>query len=279
MQAHEAISEGALVLSAIVLAASFPHRALIHPQPMAAPGPAVPARSASCPAQPAAAPAEKPAAAPAEKTQAKASAHSSRREGREKQTHERTIVVSLEDRRLALVEDGRVKAVYTVAVGKDATPSPTGSFTIVERVENPTYYHDGKVIPPGPDNPVGDRWMGLSRAGYGIHGTNAPRSIGKAASHGCIRMSRHDLESLFAQVRTGDTVEIVGERDAGTIALFGAPVVPGTAATVPAKAGPQPAVEAVSERPAAEQPAAEQPAAAQPGLTAAAEPAAMQLGQ
>ena len=266
MQAHEAISEGVLVLSAIVLAASFPHRALIHPQPMAAPGPAVPAPSATCPAQ--------PAVAPAEKTQAKASGHSSRREGREKQTHERTIVVSLEDRRLALVEDGRVKAVYTVAVGKDATPSPTGTFTIVERVENPTYYHDGKVIPPGPDNPVGDRWMGLSRAGYGIHGTNAPRSIGKAASHGCIRMSRRDLESLFAQVRTGDTVEIVGERDAETIALFGAPVVPGTAATVLARAEPQPAVEAASERPDAKQ-----PAVAQPGLTAAAEPAAMQLGQ
>ncbi|MGA8159576.1 MAG: L,D-transpeptidase [Acidobacteriaceae bacterium] len=152
----------------------------------------------------------------------------------------RTIVVSLEDRRLALLEDGVVKKVYPVAVGKDATPSPTGTFTIVARVTDPTYYHDGKVIPAGPENPVGTRWMGLSQKGYGIHGTNAPRSIGKAASHGCIRMGRRDLEDLFAQVRAGDVVEIVGERDAETAAIFGMPAMPGTAATtVLAKAEPQ----------------------------------------
>lgn len=153
----------------------------------------------------------------------------------------RTIVVSLEDRRLALLEDGVVKKVYPVAVGKDATPSPTGTFTIVARVTNPTYYHDGKVIPAGPENPVGTRWMGLSQKGYGIHGTNAPRSIGKPASHGCIRMGRRDLEDLFAQVRAGDVVEIVGERDAETAAIFGAPAGAATPAvtTVLAKAEPQ----------------------------------------
>ena len=133
----------------------------------------------------------------------------------------RVIVVSLEDRRLALVEDGAVMKVYPVAVGQDTTPSPTGTFTIVERVENPTYYHEGKVVPPGPGNPVGTRWMGLSQHGYGIHGTNAPRSIGKAASHGCIRMRQADLEELFAEVRSGDTVEIVGERNEETAAIFG----------------------------------------------------------
>lgn len=145
--------------------------------------------------------------------------------------HVRTIVVSLEDRRLALVEDGAVKKVYKVAVGKEATPSPTGTFTIGARVANPTYYHDGKVVPPGPDNPVGTRWMGLSKKGYGIHGTNAPRSIGKAASHGCIRMGQRDLEDLYAQVRSGDAVEIVGERNEETEAIFGGvPVAPGMAA-------------------------------------------------
>jgi|ERR1700728_179723 lipoprotein-anchoring transpeptidase ErfK/SrfK len=153
----------------------------------------------------------------------------------------RVIVVSLEDRRLALVEDGAVTKVYKVAVGRDATPSPTGTFTIVQRVENPTYYHDGVVVPPGPGNPVGTRWMGLSQKGYGIHGTNAPRSIGKAASHGCIRMRQKDLEELYAEVRSGDTVEIVGERNEETAAIFGAaPALPGASAsaqTVVADAG------------------------------------------
>lgn len=138
----------------------------------------------------------------------------------------RMIVVSLQDRRLALVENGEVKAVYPVAVGKTSTPSPTGTFTIVNHVVNPTYYHHGKVIPPGPENPVGNRWMGLSVPGYGIHGTNVQRSIGKAVSHGCIRVGRRDLEKLFAQVRVGDTVEIIGTRDEQTEAIFGVPAAP-----------------------------------------------------
>jgi len=102
----------------------------------------------------------------------------------------RVIIVSLEDHKLALVEDGKVKKIYPVAVGKTSTPSPVGTFTIERRVMNPTYSHDGRVVPPGPNNPVGDRWMGLSIPGYGIHGTNVPSSIGNAASHGCIRWSR-----------------------------------------------------------------------------------------
>ena len=130
-------------------------------------------------------------------------------------------MVSLEDRKLALVEDGQVKKVYTVAVGKPSTPSPVGTFTIERRVANPTYRHDGKTILPGPGNPVGTRWMGLSKHGYGIHGTNEPKSIGKAASHGCIRMSRADLEEFYGLVAVGDTVELVGQRNDETAQLFG----------------------------------------------------------
>ena len=133
----------------------------------------------------------------------------------------RMIVVSIPDRKLALIENGAVKKVFPVAVGKESTPSPSGSFRIVSRVSNPTYYHEGKIVPPGPANPVGTRWMGLSEHGYGIHGTNAPGSIGKAASHGCIRMGRADLEQLFAMVQVGDAVEIRAERDAQTAAIFG----------------------------------------------------------
>ncbi len=143
----------------------------------------------------------------------------------------RVIVVSLEDRKLALVEDGQVKKVYSVAVGKPSTPSPVGTFTIERRVANPTYHHDGKTILPGPGNPVGTRWMGLSKHGYGIHGTNEPRSIGKAASHGCIRMAKGDLEEFYELVAEGDTVELVGQRNEETAQLFGNGENPATAAS------------------------------------------------
>lgn len=153
----------------------------------------------------------------------------------------RTIVVSLEDRKLALVEDGVVKKIYTVAVGKPSTPSPVGSFTIERRVMNPTYSHNGKVVAPGPNNPVGTRWMGLSIRGYGIHGTNEPHSIGKAASHGCIRMAKADLEELYPMVQVGDSVELVGQRNDETAKLFGDGPMPATT---------QPALTAAAATPA-----------------------------
>lgn len=153
----------------------------------------------------------------------------------------RRIVVSIPDRRLALVEDGKVKKVFPVAVGKAGTPSPSGSFRIVNRVSHPTYYHKGKVIASGPVNPVGTRWIGLSEHGYGIHGTNEPSSIGKAASHGCIRMARADLEQLFELVKAGDAVEIRAERDEETASLFatttGTPTSGSDAGTLLAEAG------------------------------------------
>jgi lipoprotein-anchoring transpeptidase ErfK/SrfK len=83
------------------------------------------------------------------------------------EAHTRRIVVSLEDRKLALVVDGQVKKVYSVAVGNPSTPSPVGSFTIALRASNPTYHHNGKTVLPGPGNPVGTRWMGLSIPGLG----------------------------------------------------------------------------------------------------------------
>jgi lipoprotein-anchoring transpeptidase ErfK/SrfK len=156
----------------------------------------------------------------------------------------RVIVVSLEDRKLALVEDGQVKKVYTVAVGKPSTPSPVGTFHIERRVANPTYRHNGKTVLPGPGNPVGTRWMGLSKQGYGIHGTNEPKSIGKAASHGCIRMAKSDLEEFYELVAEGDTVELVGERNEETVRLFGdiqnpaAPAPQPAATTVASNAKP-----------------------------------------
>jgi hypothetical protein len=173
----------------------------------------------------------------------------------------RVIVVSLEDRKLALIEDGQVKKVYSVAVGKPSTPSPEGTFTIERRVVNPVYHHDGKTVQPGPGNPVGTRWMGLNIRGYGIHGTNAPKSIGKAASHGCIRMAKPDLEELYSMVAVGDTVELVGERNQETSQLFG----DGQQPVAPVQ---QPVLSAHGETPAMASPAITR------GATAAVDPAA-----
>ncbi len=126
----------------------------------------------------------------------------------------RRIVVSIPDRKLAVVEADAILRVFDVAVGAPSSPSPIGTFIIVSRLENPTYYGSGKVIAPGPDNPLGTRWLGLSLAGYGIHGTDRPSSIGHARSHGCIRLRNQDVEVLFPLVRAGDIVELHAERPA-----------------------------------------------------------------
>jgi lipoprotein-anchoring transpeptidase ErfK/SrfK len=131
----------------------------------------------------------------------------------------RRVVVSIPDRKLAVIEDGTVE-VYEVAVGKPSTPSPIGTFTIVNRLAHPTYYRPGVVIGPGERNPLGTRWMGLSQKGYGIHGTSEPASIGSAKSHGCIRLRNADVERLYERLRPGDVVELHAERTPEIEQLF-----------------------------------------------------------
>jgi L,D-transpeptidase catalytic domain len=133
----------------------------------------------------------------------------------------RVVLVSLPDRKLAVLDEGIVIATFPIAVGAKDSPSPTGDFLIVSRLANPTYYHPGTIVGPGKDNPVGTRWLGLSQKGYGIHGTNAPRSIGHAASHGCIRLRNRDMERLFTMLQVGDVVQIRGERDGQIAEVFG----------------------------------------------------------
>lgn len=137
----------------------------------------------------------------------------------------RRIVVSIPDRKLAVLEDDKVVKVYATAVGAPVSPSPRGEFTIVNRLADPTWYTKGRTVPPGKSNPLGTRWMGLSVKGYGIHGTNAPGSIGRNVSHGCIRMRNRDVEELFELVAVGDAVELFGERNEETERLFGPVVV------------------------------------------------------
>lgn len=153
----------------------------------------------------------------------------------------REIVVSIPDRKLALVEAGRVVRVYAVAVGAAETPTPAGEFRVVNRVVQPTYYRPGVVIPPGPANPLGTRWLGLDLKGYGIHGTNEPDSVGQAASAGCMRLRNADAEELFELVRPGDRVRILTERSEELALLFGPS---GSAETAAQTAAPAAAAEA-----------------------------------
>jgi lipoprotein-anchoring transpeptidase ErfK/SrfK len=105
---------------------------------------------------------------------------------------------------------------FGVATGQTRYPTPLGRFTIVTKWRNPWWYPPAspwaqgqKPIPPGPNNPLGTRWMGLSAPGVGIHGTPSPGSIGYSVSHGCIRMLIPDAEWLFNRVMIGTPVFIV----------------------------------------------------------------------
>jgi lipoprotein-anchoring transpeptidase ErfK/SrfK len=148
--------------------------------------------------------------------------------------HKRQIVISIPDRRLALVEDGKLVKSYRIAVGAHVSPSPDGEFAVINHAKNPTYRHAGKEILPGKDNPLGTRWIGLSLKGYGIHGTNVPSSIGKAASHGCFRMGQSDVEDLYSRVQVGDTVTVRRERDELIAQIFANPAPPRTETEVAA---------------------------------------------
>lgn len=124
------------------------------------------------------------------------------------------IVINVPARRLTLVQGGALVKAYPVAVGRAWTPTPRGSFRILQKAKDPTWAPKGRpAVPPGPRNPLGHRWMRISSSGYGIHATNEPSSIGKARSHGCIRMSREDAEDLFDRVAIGTPVDIVYELD------------------------------------------------------------------
>jgi lipoprotein-anchoring transpeptidase ErfK/SrfK len=157
-------------------------------------------------------------------------------------SHKRQIVVSIADRKLALLEDGQIIQTYPIAVGARFSPSPDGDFVIINHAVNPVYRHKGKEVQPGKDNPLGTRWMGLSLKGYGIHGTNAPKSVGQAASHGCFRMRKQDVEDLYSRVQVGDPVVIRKDRDALIAKVFPDEQKPVNAASVQvASAGAEPA--------------------------------------
>jgi lipoprotein-anchoring transpeptidase ErfK/SrfK len=126
------------------------------------------------------------------------------------------VVIRRGSNRLYLYSGMLLVRIFAVATGQTIYPTPLGAFRIVVKWKNPWWYPPNspwaageKPIPPGPSNPLGTRWMGLSAPGVGIHGTNNDASIGYSVSHGCIRMHVPDAEWLFNRVNIGTTVFIV----------------------------------------------------------------------
>jgi lipoprotein-anchoring transpeptidase ErfK/SrfK len=117
---------------------------------------------------------------------------------------------------LRLWEHLKLAKTYTVAVGQEGLETPEGLYDIQEKQENPSWHVPdsawagdlaGQVIPPGPEDPIKARWMGIFE-GAGIHGTEETESLGSAASHGCVRMSIPDVEELYDRVEVGTPIYI-----------------------------------------------------------------------
>ena len=127
------------------------------------------------------------------------------------------IVIKRDSKQLLFYNGLKLKRSFRVATGQSSYPTPVGKFEIVTKQRNPWWYppqgsawaEGASPIPPGPGNPLGTRWMGISAPYVGIHGTPDAASIGYSASHGCIRMLIPQVEWLFDRVDVGTPVFIV----------------------------------------------------------------------
>jgi lipoprotein-anchoring transpeptidase ErfK/SrfK len=125
------------------------------------------------------------------------------------QTSMFSVVVDKSENTLSLKSNEEVIKVYTVATGSDNS-TPTGVFKIVTKVIAPPWYTSKGIIPPeSPENVLGTRWLGLSKTGYGIHGTTEPHTIGSQCTLGCIRMLNKDVEELYSILPVGSEVTII----------------------------------------------------------------------
>ena len=127
------------------------------------------------------------------------------------------VVINIPQRRLFLMSEGRTVVDYPVALGRPDWPTFVGPFTVIAKEVDPVWDVPISIqeeqrrrgqpvltrVAPGPNNPLGKYWLGLSAAGYGIHGTNAPATIPTFQTHGCIRMLAPDIKDLFARVEVG----------------------------------------------------------------------------
>lgn len=126
-----------------------------------------------------------------------------------------TLEIRLSRRRVFVYRQGKVVKSYPVAVGRPGWETPKGTFRVLDKQKNPTWIHPltGAVVPAGdPENPLGRHWIGFwtnGRNWIGFHGTPTPKSVGRAVSHGCIRMYNKDIQELFALVPVGTVVKVV----------------------------------------------------------------------
>jgi hypothetical protein len=123
------------------------------------------------------------------------------------------LIVRLSKRRVYVYQGDKELASYPVAVGKSGWQTPIGTYQVFEKELNPIFksFKSGRIVPPGPLNPLGVRWIGIWTDGktrLGFHGTNEPELIGQAVSHGCIRMLNKDVTALYEKVRVGTPVTV-----------------------------------------------------------------------
>jgi lipoprotein-anchoring transpeptidase ErfK/SrfK len=123
------------------------------------------------------------------------------------------LVIKLKDRRVYVYQGDQMKTSYPIAIGKAGWETPTGTFEVRQMIQNPSWEHPwtGEVVPPGPENPLGSRWISFwtdGRNQIGFHGTPNEDLVGQAVSHGCIRMRNQDVQALFEQVTVGTPVTV-----------------------------------------------------------------------
>ncbi|PSB28509.1 L,D-transpeptidase [Stenomitos frigidus ULC18] len=123
------------------------------------------------------------------------------------------LVIDLSDRQVQLYREQTLVTSYPIAIGQAGWETPIGSFQVLEMQRDPKWQHPitGEVIPPGPANPLGKRWIGFlyeGRTHIGFHGTNQEELIGQAVSHGCIRMRNRDVIALYDQIAPGTPVDV-----------------------------------------------------------------------
>ncbi|MGB3201467.1 MAG: L,D-transpeptidase [Nodosilinea sp.] len=119
--------------------------------------------------------------------------------------------LSLSDRRVYVHRGRAIEASFPVAIGRPGWETPTGEFEVFSQISQPGWTNPftNEVMPPGADNPLGDRWIGFWSDGnnvIGFHGTPNRDSVGRAASHGCVRMYNEDIRQLFDMVKLGTQV-------------------------------------------------------------------------